>query len=186
MRNVLPGVLSFFIGLAALQAQQPGISTEWDIRATLTAIATHADRMAPFLDQIQPQTWITSGAPGGYVTQAKSSRNLLQAIMLSARSLSRDPEKLSDELELLFRIRTLETMLGSLSEGIRKYNNPAIADMLTAAMSENAGNRDRLQGYVLELAKAREQEFRVADREAQRCRQSLSHDGPAQPAQEKR
>jgi hypothetical protein len=31
-----------------------------------------------------------------------------------------------------------------------------------------------LQQYILELASAREQEFRVADQEAQRCRQSLS------------
>jgi hypothetical protein len=54
-----------------------------------------------------------------------------------------------------------------------------MADLLNSAVAENAGNRDRLQDYILELAKAKEQEFHVADQEAQRCRQSLSRDRAA-------
>ena len=63
-----------------------------------------------------------------------------------------------------------------------------MADMLNTAVAENNGNRDRLQQYVLELATAREQECRVADQEAQRCRQSLSRQPSrdrAAPRQEK-
>jgi hypothetical protein len=77
-------------------------------------------------------------------------------------------------LELLFRIRALESMLGSLGDGLRKYQNPPMADLLNAAVAENLANRDRLQQYVMELATEKEQEFRVADQEAQRCRQSIS------------
>lgn len=55
-------------------------------------------------------------------------------------------------------------------------------------IAENTANRERLQRYILELAAAREQEFRVADAEAQRCRQSLSRQPtqqqPARPKQE--
>ena len=186
MKIALAGVILFCIGAAALHAQQPGISNEGDVRKTLAAIETHSQRLATFLDEIQPRNWASNGVPAGYVTQANSSRNELQAVIASAKSLNRNPENLSDELELLIQVRTLESMLGSLSEGIRKYHNPAIADMLNSAVAENAGNRDRLQGYILELAKAKEQEFRVADQEAQRCRQSLSRDRVAPAKQGKR
>ena len=174
------GALPFFLAVAAsAQTPQASMSNEWDVRKTLASITTHAERLAPFLEQVQPENWAAGGAPGGYVTQAKSSRSLLQTIIASSQGLNRDPEKLSEELELLFHIRTLESMLGSLSEGIRKYKNPAMADLLNSAVAENAGNRDRLQGYILELARAKEQEFHVADQEAQRCRQSLSRDRAA-------
>ena len=157
----------------ALYAQQPaGMQGDWDIHKTLDAIALHADRLTPFLDQIHPENW--NGSPDGYVTQARTCRAEIRAVAASARNLSRNPEKLTDALQTLFRIRTLETILASLSEGLRKYQNPPMADMLNAAVAENTTNRDRLQQYVLELAAEKEQECRVADEEAQRCRQSIS------------
>lgn len=160
--------------LGSLHAQQAGMQNEWDIHKTLMAIAVHAGRLVPFVDQIHPEQWVANGAPDAYIKQAKTCRDELNGVAASARALSQDPEKLTDALQVLFRIRTLEMMLGSLSEGLRKYQNPPMADMLNAAVAENSGNRDRLQQYILELATAREQECRVADQEAQRCRQSLS------------
>ena len=83
----------------------------------------------------------------------------------------------------------METVLASFSEGLRKYSNPPMADLLNSAVAENAINKDRLQQYIMELAIARDQEFRVADQEAQRCRQTLSRqpnqERPAPPRQEK-
>jgi malonyl CoA-acyl carrier protein transacylase len=160
--------------LASLHAQQAGMQNEWDIHKTLTAIAVHADRVVPFVDQIHPEQWVSSGAPDAYIKQAKTCRDELKGVAAAARALSQNPEKLTDTLQLLFRIRTLEMMLASLGEGLRKYQNPPMADMLNTAVAENNGNREHLQQYVLELATAREQECRVADQEAQRCRQSLS------------
>jgi hypothetical protein len=179
MKRALGAVVFFLAG--GLYAQQAGMQNAWDIRQTLAAIATHADRLAPLLDQVHPESWIASGAPEAYVAQAKSCRVQLKAVATDARNLSRNPEKLTDTLQILFRIRTLESLLGSLSEGIRKYHNPAMADLLTAAVAENGTNRDRLQQYALELATAKEQEFRVADEEAQRCRESISR----QPSRER-
>src|SRR6266404_7098425 len=167
-------VLLIWAGASSLPAQQPGMQNEWDIHQTMAAIALHADRLAPFVDQIQPEKWQTAGAPQAYVDQAKTCRNEVRGVAVAARELSRNPEKLTGALELLFRIRTLESMLGSLGDGLRKYQNPPMADLLNAAVAENLANRDRLQQYVLELATEKEQEFRVADEEAQRCRQSIS------------
>lgn len=188
MKILACGVLFFIVGVLSVSAQQPTMQNEWDIHKTLDAIALHADRVAPFVDQIHPENWIAAGAPEAYISQAKTCHSELLAIAAFARELSRNPERLTGTLQLLFRIRALETMLGSLGEGLRKYQNPPMAEMLHGAVAEDAGNRDRLQQYSLELAIAKEQEFHVADAEAQRCRQSLSRqpvrDG-ALPAPEK-
>ena len=160
-----------------VHAQQAGMQNAWDIHRTLASLALLADRLSPVLDQIHPETW--NGAPEGYAAQATTCRNELRALSAESRKLDQNPEKLTEALQLLFRVRAAETVLTSFSDGLRKYANPPMADMLNAAVAENAGNKDRLQQYILELAMAREQEFRVADQEAQRCRATLSR----QPSQ---
>src|SRR5216683_6075156 len=97
-----------------LDAQQTGVSTDWDVGKTLAAISAHASRLESLLDQIQPQEWVSKGAPEQYVTQWKESRTQIQAIVASAKDLSRNPGKLTDSLQLLFRVQSLEVMLGSL------------------------------------------------------------------------
>ena len=185
MRILACSVLLVIAAGWTVRAQQPTMQNDWDIRKTLDAIALHADRMAPFVDQIHPESWIAAGAPAAYLAQARTCRSEVKAIAASAREISQTPEKLTGVLQLLFRIRTLESMLGSLGEGLRKYQNPPMADLLNGAVAEDAGNRDRLQQYALELAVAREQECHVADEEAQRCRQSISRqpvrDSASQP-----
>jgi hypothetical protein len=175
MRIAICTALLLFAGL--VQAQQVGMQNAWDIHKTLSALALLADRLAPVLDQIHPESW--NGAPEGYVAQATTCRNELRAMAAESRKLDQNPEKLTDALQVLFRIRAAETVLTSFGDGLRKYANPPMADMLNAAIAENAGNKDRLQQYILELATAREQEFHVADQEAQRCRSTLSR----QPSQ---
>ena len=175
MRIAICTALLLFAGL--VHAQQVGMQNAWDIHKTLSALALLADRLASVLDQIHPESW--NGAPEGYVAQATTCRNELRAMAAESRKLDQNPEKLTDALQLLFRIRAAETVLTSFGDGLRKYANPPMADMLNAAIAENAGNKDRLQQYILELATAREQEFHVADQEAQRCRSTLSR----QPSQ---
>jgi len=181
MKILARGALWFIVAVSCVSAQPSTMLNDWDIHKTLDAIALHADRLAPFVDQIHPENWIAAGAPQAYVSQAKTCHSELLAIAAAARELSRNPEKLTGALQLLFRIRTLETMLASLGEGLRKYQNPPMAEMLQGAVAEDAGNRDRLQQYSLELAIAKEQEFHVADEEAQRCRQSLSRGAVSAP-----
>jgi hypothetical protein len=76
----------------------------------------------------------------------------------------------------------MESTLGSLVEGIRKYQNPALADLTQSVMAENSNNLDRLRHYLQDLAAQKEQEFQIADREAQRCRSVLLN----QPAPKER
>ena len=186
MRIIVSTALLLIAGLTPALSQQAGMENSWDIHKTLAGVALLADRLAPVVDQIHPENW--NGAPDGYIAQAQTCRNELRALATESRKFDQDPEKLTDALQLLFRIRAAETVLASFSDGLRKYSNPPMADMLNAVVAENAANKDRLQQYILELAVAREQEFRVADQEAQRCRQTLSRQPPQNgqsPRQEK-
>jgi len=156
--------------LAPLRAQTAGIAPEWDVGKMLNAVAADADRLMPFLDQIQPQQWLAKGAPDTYVAQWKQCQIQTKAVADTARALSRNPEKLTANLELLFRIGSLDRLLVSLGEGVRKYQSAYSADLLHGVIAEGTANREKLQQYVFDLANEREQQFRVVDSEAQRCR----------------
>ena len=101
-------------------------------------------------------------------------------------AFERQPEKLSAALDTYFRLQGLERELTSLADGVRKYQNPAVGDLLLAVMGENTANREGLRQYIGDLAVQREQEFAVADREAQRCRATINRQpAPAPPKRSK-
>ena len=75
MKGLAFTALFFIAGVSCVSAQQPTMQNDWDIHKTLDAIALHADRLAPFLDQIHPQTWIAAGAPEAYVTESAHGRD---------------------------------------------------------------------------------------------------------------
>ena len=174
-----PRLLCFVLpALAAsvwpVAAQQGGFVPEWEIRKTVAAVTSQCQRLQPLLNQVNPKDWVAKGAPEAYVTQWNSTRTNLEHMRVSAENLTREPERLTFALDTFFRLGAFESLLGSLAEGVRKYQNPAIADLLHGVMSENSANREKLRAYMLELAEAKEQEFRVIYQEAQRCRTAVS------------
>lgn len=181
MHRALRG-LTFLACVAALYApaqqttvpQSPaGLETDWDIAAVLNEISAHASRLAPVLDRADAQSWLAKGASVTYAAQLRSAKDQAGSIAAGAKSLARDPEKLSAGLELYFRVQGLATTLGSLADALRKYQSPADASALVALSAENDANRDRLQRYLVNLATEREKEYVVMDQEAQRCRAML-------------
>ena len=163
------------------QVQPAGLEPDWDIGVILQEMSAHAERLLPVLDRIDVKAWFEKGASDTYAAQLQSSKDQAKAFADGARDLARDPEKLSASIELLFRVQGLETMLGSLEEGIRKYQDPAVAQTLASLAAENGANRDRFQKYIVNLAAQREQQFQVMDREAQRCRGILTTQPAASP-----
>lgn len=159
-------------------AQEKGIEPEWDIRPVLKEIAAHAQRMIPILEQIDAQVMAKNGAPDTYITQLNASKVQAKALATEALALANSPDKLSADLATFFRMQSLEKTLLSIEEGIRKYWNPAVADLLNSQMAENGSNRDRFQRYILDLAATHEQECAVMDHEAQRCRGILAKQPP--------
>jgi len=140
----------------------------------LADLATETQRFKPILDQVDPQAWVAAGAPETYVAQLKSTRSEVDYLITATKALAQRPEKLALALETLFRMQAVEAFLRSLGEGIRRYQNPALADLLNGLTSETLASRDRLRNYVVELAAIKEQEFAIMDQEAQRCRATIS------------
>ncbi len=161
----------FLLAVPALWAQAPG--TQPEITKTLPLIAINAERLLPMLDQVRPQEWVAKGASETYVAQWTTSKEQCKALAADARALAQSPGKLTDVLKVLFRVQFIEIAMGSLEDGLRKYQNPALAELINGTRAEDLPNREKLQQYAIELADQREQDYKVADTEAQRCRNQL-------------
>ncbi len=172
-------LLMFLVLASALEAigqssqAGNGVASEWDVRKLLDSLDLQAQHWKPIIEQVKPETWLAKGAPKTYVTQWNSAQAQLKYMLSSSEALSKQPERLTLALDTLFRMQAMESTLTSVIEGVRKYQNSALADLMQFAMNENNTNGDRLRQYIQDLAAQKEQEFQVADREAQRCREIL-------------
>ena len=169
--------LCFFYLLAVLSAgglcaqEHPGLMTSWDFKKTIEGLTSYSKRLIPILDQVKASEW--RGAPDGYASQQKLVKSQLDSIAVLTQNLAKDPERLPMILDLFFRYENFDLSLASLVEGVRRYQNPAVADLLTGLRNEHAPARQGLKDYMLELASTKDQEFRIVDQEAQRCRGTI-------------
>ena len=170
-------VLLPLVCLAALRGQSPaaapqaaGMMTPWEIAPVLQEIADHGVRLKTALDRLDVKAWIGHGASETYLEQWQSSSDQARAMADGARVLARNPERLSAGLELLFRMRALDVMIGSLEEGMRKYQKPADAQQMVALAAQIGPDRERFERYLVGLAEGQEQQLAVMNKEAQRCR----------------
>ncbi len=160
---------------AAPAPQAPaGLETPWSIAPVIQELGAHAGRLLTALDGIDTNAWVAKGASETYGDQLQSCKVQAKALADGAHALGRNPEQLAASIELFFRIQALESMLGSLEEGIRKYQKPADAQALASLVAEAGANRDRFQKYIVDLATDREHQLQITDREAQRCRALLT------------
>lgn len=163
-------------------AQNPAVDNEWDLRKLLESLNAEAKRLKPILDQADPKNWADAAAAQSYGPQWKGALNEIQYLQQTADGFSKQPERLTLALDTFFRLESMERSLASYATGMRKYGNPAVAELLEGTVRENSNNREHLRQYISELAQTKEQEFRIADQEAQRCRATLSKQPPAKPA----
>ena len=159
----------------------PGVPAPWDVSKSVGELAAQVAQLKPVLAQLTPQDWVQKGAPAAYVAQWQGAGQELEYLDQTAHALEQHPEKLTAALDMYFRLQTVEWRLQSLAEGARKYQNPAAGDQLSAAAGKDATKRDQLRQYITDLALQNEQEFAVAEREAQRCRDDLNR-VPPRPA----
>ena len=177
------GCFTLLLCSVPLCAQQPStppadasVAPVWDVRVVLENLAKHSERMLGVFDQIDPKTWSERGASETYAAQLQSCKEQTKAVVQGARQLQRNPEKLSAGLDLYIRMAAVDNMTHSLEEGIRKYQNPAVAELLASVAGTGNRNREEFQSYLLELATEREKQFSVMDQEAQRCRGILARE----------
>ena len=171
--------------LLSVAAFAQGVATPWDTTPMIAALSAQAGRLKPILDQLTPQAWVSKGAPEAYISQWKGAEDELGFLTDSAKALEKQPDRLTLALDTYFRLQSLDLRLRSLVEGVRNYQNPAVGDLLIGVAMENSANRDKLRQYITDLASTKEQEFEVADKEAQRCR-GIMNKAPVKPAVSKK
>lgn len=161
-------------------AQQP----DPQVLAIFSGISQHAARIEPMIEQLKPNDWVEKGAPDTYVAQWNSVMQQLKAIQTDMSALVQHPEQMTECMKALFRVQASHQILNSLMGGLRRYQNPAMADLIESVSAEDQANIDRLEQYILQLAAEQEQQYAVVDNEAQRCRATLSRQ-PADNARTK-
>jgi hypothetical protein len=154
--------------------------------ATFNGISAHAARIEPMLQQLKPNDWVAKGAPDTYVTQFNSAIEQIHAIQSDMASLAQHPEQMTECMKALFRVQSSHRTLMSLMEGLRRWQNPALAELIESVAAEDQTDLDHLEQYVLQLANEKDQQYAVVDSEAQRCRATLSRQPAETPKVNKR
>ncbi len=162
--------------LSRQQAQaEAGLETPWDVQKILSTVVNDSQQLQPVLAQINPQQWYDQkGASTTYIIQWQTAQRQLQDVLYKTRELSQKTESLSLALDTYFRLEALEVTTRSLQEGAQRYATRATADRLNAVLAHNFNDRERFRDYIRDLAASTEQNFKIADEEAQRCRGIIS------------
>ncbi len=148
------------------------------LAAQIPDLATPSNRLQALLQQLKPKDWPESAI---YVPLLKAALNGNAAIPVSAQSLNAHPDQILDALHLLEQLHAVQESVSVLAVGVSRYQNPALAELLIGLLAEGKPARDAFSQRVFQLVADREEQFQVADHEAQRCRAILSK-GPHPPA----
>jgi hypothetical protein len=150
------------------------------LRNILAALVKDNEQLQSLIAQLTPQQWYEQkGAPSTYILQWTTAQRQVKDVVIATRLLSQNTESLSQALDTYFRLEALDTSARSLHDGARKYADRATADKLDELIARNFTNRERFRNYLLDLASSKEQDFKIADAEAQRCRGMISKETPA-------
>lgn len=168
----IPAFLALGLVCPVLSTGQ-GLTPEWEIRKTFQVLLNQVKSIGPVLEQVKPAEWDDAGAASGYEQQLKTIRDELGYLEQTIGTLMEKPDRMKLALEIYLRIQSTDSMLHSLIAGVRKYQNPALAEVLTGVIDEHASTRSEYREYLIELVANKEEELRIADEEAQRCQASL-------------
>jgi len=161
-------------GFSYLTAQSDGMLPRWEVIELSKNLAANVDQTKTVLDQVQPKEWIQNGAPAAYVDQYESLQTDLANLRLSAEALGRKPEKLSVVIDTFLWLDRVSSMVGSMSGGVRTYQNAAVADLLDTTRGKGDAAMAVLKEYMRQVAVEQEAAMEIAHSEAQRCRERLA------------
>jgi hypothetical protein len=157
------------------QTAESGLENPWDVRVIIAAIDKDAAKLRPLLARLSPQQWYDEkGAPTTYILQLQTAQRQINDVNITTKMLSAKTEDLALALDEYFRLEALDLSARSLAEGARKYGPRGQADQLDALIASNFSNRERFREYLKDLAASTQQNFKIADEEAQRCRGIIS------------
>ena len=169
---------SLLLPLLLSQSAPAGSPADWEMRPKIEKLGRALTPLKTMLGQIQPGSWNVEGGAEAYVRQQKSCMAELANVENVLARWSARPDRLSLMLEALVRIGSLTQQSNSLAQGMRRYSNPAMADLLDSLLNSLSGDLEWLRSQALELAQQRELELDVAQKEAQRCRTQILQPRP--------
>jgi hypothetical protein len=173
--------LTCILSAQSVNTEANGVAAEWDVRSYMSSLVADVRRMRSLLNRVDAPHWVSRGAPEAYIQQSKSSLEAIEHLVNATEALSRQPEALPAALETYFQLERMELLVGSLNNGVRKWQSDYTANEISQALSANMVHRDRLRQHIRDLAAARENEFRIMNEEAQRCRGTLTKAAPEAP-----
>jgi hypothetical protein len=153
-------------------AQTTGVLPEWEVKKMVDSLVAQVRRFGPLLSEVKPQEW--QGASSAFQGQLKTTSAASEYLVQEADALAARPDRVTRALTVYFRMQAVEAMIASLAQGVRTYQNPALAELLEGALRDNSSAGEQLRQYLVDLATAKESEFDVIDKEAQRCREGLA------------
>ena len=158
---------------------EAGLETPWNLRQTIADVLKQVDQLGPVLQRLNPQQWSQAkGAPDAYIAQHATAKRQLNDLAIATKLFAQKPESLSLGLDLYFRLEALDVTARSLENGTREYADRASADKLSQLIAADFTSRQQLQSYFTDLARTEEENFKIADEEAQRCRGIISREPP--------
>lgn len=178
MRCCVP-LVACWLSVSVCFAQGPpiaGVQTPWSVRAIIDGLIKDNEQFEPVLAGIRPQEWAAKGASPVYTQQLQQAQQQTRDVVAIAKMLTQKTDQLSLALDEYFRLEALDTTARSLEEGIRRYADRMAADKMAALIARNYTAREQFRDYLASLATTQEQNFKVADQEAQRCRGIISRE----------
>jgi hypothetical protein len=160
---------------SGLPQAEAGLESPEAARAIVAAVLKQDEQLRPILTSLNPQEWYEKkGAPSTYVIQWQTGQRELGDLDAAARLFSQKIDDMPAALDLYFRLEAIDTTARAVNEGAQRYADRAAADQLTQFVARNFDSRQRFRDYLRELATSIEQNFKIADEEAQRCRAAQS------------
>jgi hypothetical protein len=160
---------------------EPVVLEPAEVTAIAQEILQRSEQLKPMLDQVHTADWVAKGAPDAYVPQWSSLTEQNLAIENDMTAVEQHPEAMSEIMKALFRVHRFDSDLDRLLRTVRRYQNPALADLIESVSAGDQRGVQKLQQYVLDLASEKERLLDVEDKEAQRCRSQLANQPLARP-----
>lgn len=172
MRSLVPVLLA--AAFAALLPAQEDVGTmpPWEVAAIAENLEAQADQAEQILTGIKPEEWPPAGA-AAYAAQREALLVELGHLKNSARAMAAAPERLPLVVDTFLWIDRTNSMMVSITDGVRRYQNAAVADLLESARGQYSGAGEKLKEYMRQLAVSVDEQMQIAHEEAQRCRTEL-------------
>ena len=157
---------------AILPAQQDeGIMPRWEVASIAQDLGVQVDQVEQILGGVHPEEWAQAGV--AYAGQRETLLTELGYLRNSAAAMARRPESLPIVVDTFLWIDRTNSMLISITDGVRRYQNAAVADLLESSRGQYSGAAEKLKEYMRQLAISVNLQMEIAHEEAQRCRTEL-------------